>query len=153
MISTSSSDCQSRVFARRRCSAAAVGQSADASGTAATVRTVRHAHIDRAVTDNTTGGFTRLILDRRGRILGGTIVSPRAGESLAEVTLAMHHQLSTSDIAATTHAYPTYSDGVWSAAIADARARMNNPLMAKATKTLVILRRRLTGRPDRREQT
>ncbi len=84
-------------------------------------RTVRHTHVDRAVTQDSTDGFTRLILDRRGKILGGTIVGPRAGESLAELTLAVQKGLTTSDIAGTTHPYPTYSDGVWNAAVADVR--------------------------------
>ncbi|XAS66989.1 NAD(P)/FAD-dependent oxidoreductase [Micrococcaceae bacterium Sec5.7] len=105
-------------------------------------RTVRHSHVDRAVTEDTTGGFTRLIVDRRGKILGGTIVGPRAGESLAELTLAVQKGMTTSDIAGTTHPYPTYSDGVWNAAVADVRERLASPVARRAMAGLVWFRRR-----------
>lgn len=110
-------------------------------------RTVRHTHVDRAVTEDRTDGFTRLILDRRGRILGGTIVGPRAGESLAELTLAVRKGMTTSDIAGTTHPYPTYSDGVWNAAVADVRERLGSPLARRAMAGLVWFRRRWLDGP------
>ncbi|MDQ0213118.1 dihydrolipoyl dehydrogenase family protein [Arthrobacter bambusae] len=110
-------------------------------------RTVTHRHVDRAVTDERTEGFTRLTLGGRGKILGGTIVGPRAGESLAELTLAVQKGLTTADIAGTTHAYPTYSDGVWNAAIADVRTRTTAGPARLAVKTLAFLRRRRVGRP------
>ncbi|MEW1808332.1 NAD(P)/FAD-dependent oxidoreductase [Pseudarthrobacter sp. NPDC080039] len=117
-------------------------------------RTVRHTHVDRAVTEDSTGGFTRLILDRRGKILGGTIVGPRAGESLAELTLAVQKRMTTSDIAGTTHPYPTYSDGVWNAAVADVRERLASPLVRRAMAGLVWFRRRWLNRtvPHRRDR-
>ncbi|WP_434621367.1 hypothetical protein [Arthrobacter sp. A5] len=77
---------------------------------------------------------------------GGTIVNPRAGESLAELTLAVQKNLTTSDIAGITHAYPTYSDGVWNAAIADARGRLAAPLIRRSMQALVFLRRRRLDR-------
>ncbi|MDQ6754518.1 MAG: FAD-dependent oxidoreductase [Actinomycetota bacterium] len=110
-------------------------------------RTVRHTHVDRAVTEDMTDGFTRLIVDRRGRILGGTIVGPRAGESLAELTLAVRKGLTTSDIAGTTHPYPTYSDGVWNAAVADVRERLASPVVRRVMAGLVWFRRRWLDRP------
>lgn len=61
----------------------------------------------------------RIWVDRRGRIVGGTLVGPRAGECLAELTLAVTRGLRTRDLAGSTHAYPTYVDGLWNAAIAD----------------------------------
>jgi pyruvate/2-oxoglutarate dehydrogenase complex dihydrolipoamide dehydrogenase (E3) component len=108
-------------------------------------RTVTHQHVDRAITDERTEGFTRLTLGRGGKILGGTIVGPRAGESLAELTLAVQKGLTTADIARTTHAYPTYSDGVWNAAIADVRERSAAGPTRVAVKTLAFLRRRMVG--------
>lgn len=111
------------------------------------VRTVRHTHVDRAVTEDTTVGFTRLIIDRRGKILGGTIVGPRAGESLAELTLAVRKGMTTSDIAGTTHAYPTYSDGVWNAAVADVRERLASPGTRRAMAALIWFRRRWLDKP------
>lgn len=126
---------------------AAVGLTVADSRRQHRVRTVRHTHVDRAVTEDATGGFTRLIVDRRGKILGGTIVGPRAGESLAELTLAVQNGMTTSDIAGTTHPYPTYSDGVWNAAVADVRERLASPGIRRAMAALVWFRRRWLDRP------
>ena len=78
---------------------------------------------------------------------GATVVGPRAGETLGELTLAIKHGLRTRDLAGTTHAYPTYNDGPWNAAIADVRSRLNRPGTARATRVLAALRRwRVGGR-------
>lgn len=126
---------------------AAVGLTVADSRQRHRARTVRHTHVDRAATEDSSGGFTRLILDRRGKILGGTIVGPRAGESLAELTLAVQKGLTTSDITGTTHPYPTYSDGVWNAAVADVRERLARPAMRRALAALIWFRRRRLDRP------
>lgn len=70
------------------------------------------------------------------------MVGPRAGETLGELTLAIRHGLRTRDLAGTTHAYPTYNDGPWNAAIADVRTRLNRPGTARATRVLATSRRR-----------
>ncbi|MCB5292147.1 dihydrolipoyl dehydrogenase family protein [Arthrobacter sp. SO3] len=128
----------------------AVGLTTANTGSGHRTRVVRHTHLDRAVTHGATNGFTKLITDRRGKILGGTIVSPRAGESLAELTLAIQNNMTTSDITATTHPYPTYSDGLWNAAITDVQARLRSPASARALKGLTWLRRRWLERPGSR---
>ncbi|MBA3620019.1 MAG: oxidoreductase, partial [Acidothermales bacterium] len=87
----------------------------------------------RAVVEGRTEGFTRLTLGRRSRLTGATVVGPRAGETLAELTLAVRKGLTTGDIAGTTHPYPTYGDGPWNAAIEDVRARLSTPLARGAT--------------------
>lgn len=99
-------------------------------------------HLDRAVIDGATGGFTRLVVDAKGRVLGATVVGPRAGETLGELTLAIRHGLRTRDLAGTTHACPTYSDGPWNAAIADVRTRLNRPGTARVIRALATARRR-----------
>ena len=112
------------------------------------VSTIEHAHADRAITEDEVAGFTRLILDRRGRILGGTIVGPRAGETLGELTLAVHQKLTTRALAGVTHPYPTYNDALWNAAIADARTALEKPLVRTAMSVLVHLTRwRATRKP------
>ncbi|WP_426986220.1 dihydrolipoyl dehydrogenase family protein [Pseudarthrobacter sp. Y6] len=133
---------------------AAVGLTGADSRLQHRARTVRHTHVDRAVTEDSTSGFTRLIMDRRGKILGCTIVGPRAGESLAELTLAVHKGMTTSDIAGTTHPYPTYSDGVWNAAVADVRERLASPGTRRAMAALIWFRRRWLDGPGshRRDQ-
>jgi pyruvate/2-oxoglutarate dehydrogenase complex dihydrolipoamide dehydrogenase (E3) component len=104
-----------------------------------TVRTHDNAEVDRAIADGSTAGFTRLVLDRRGRLVGATVVGPRAGEVLAELTLAVRKRLPATAVAATTHPYPTYGDAPWNAALAQTRARLARPLLRPL---LTLLRRR-----------
>ncbi|MGI8415657.1 MAG: dihydrolipoyl dehydrogenase family protein, partial [Nakamurella sp.] len=89
-----------------------------AAATGLTVRDIHHEQVDRAIAEDATRGITRLVLDRKGRVVGASIVGPRAGESLAELVLAARHGLRARDLAAAMHAYPTYGDAVWKAAIA-----------------------------------
>ncbi len=106
-----------------------------------TVTTRDHEHIDRAVAESNTAGFARLAVDAKGRVVGATVVGPRAGETLAELTLAVRLGLRTRDVASTIHAYPTYADGPWNAAIDDVRARLQRPRMARVTRGLSRIRR------------
>ncbi len=104
-----------------------------------------HHEVDRAVAEADTAGFARLVLDGKGRVRGATVVGPRAGESLAELVLAVRLGLRSRDLAGTVHAYPTYGDGPWNAAIADVRAQLAAPRAAWAVGVLVTLRRRWLG--------
>lgn len=110
------------------------------------VRTVRHDEVDRAIADNDVLGVTRIVLDRRGRIVGATIVGPRAGESLAELVLAVRGGLRARDVAATMHAYPTYADGAWKAAIAEIQDGLARPRVRFVTGALCRARRRWMSR-------
>ncbi|MBI2589486.1 NAD(P)/FAD-dependent oxidoreductase [Candidatus Berkelbacteria bacterium] len=73
--------------------------------------------LGRALTDGTGEGFVKLLVDpQEGKILGSTIVSPRAGELIHEVALAMKVQADVRQIADLIHAFPTYSEAISSAA-------------------------------------
>ncbi|GAA0207256.1 FAD-dependent oxidoreductase [Cytobacillus oceanisediminis] len=121
---------------------AAFGMGADRVGIDGVIeRTVHHDEVDRAVAEDRTEGFSRLVLDRKGRVVGATIVGPRAGESLAEVVLAARHGLRARDLAASTHAYPTYGDGVWNASLAQLREDLTGPWARRAVRLLRALRR------------
>ncbi len=80
--------------------------------------------VDRAVTAGRTEGFVTIISGPRrltgglggGRVLGATIVAPRAGEMIDEVALAMRAGLFTGRLAQTVHAYPTWSLAIQQAA-------------------------------------
>jgi pyruvate/2-oxoglutarate dehydrogenase complex dihydrolipoamide dehydrogenase (E3) component len=122
---------------------AAVGAPTDG---AAQVITTSHQHVDRAIAEGRTDGFARLALDDKGKVIGATIVGPRAGESLGEITLAIRLGLTTRDLAATTHPYPTYADGAWKAAIADTRARLARGITSTATGVLGEVQRRRVER-------
>ena len=82
------------------------------------------AEVDRAVTDGRTDGFIAIVAGPRpllryaggGRIIGATIVAPRAGEMVQEVVLAMRTGAFAGRLAQTSHAYPTWSNGVQRAA-------------------------------------
>lgn len=81
------------------------------------------AHLDRAITDNARTGFVKLITEQgRDRLLGATVVAPRAGEMLAELTLAMRHGIGLKKLFATIHPYPTYTEANRDAAGAWRRA-------------------------------
>ncbi len=100
-----------------------------------------HAHVDRAVAQDSTDGFTKLVVDGNGTVLGATVVSPRAGESLGELTLAVKHGLKTRHLAATTHPYPTFNDGPWNAAISDVQERLTAPGVARLIHAVAGVRR------------
>ena len=99
-----------------------------------------HGHVDRAVADGETEGFARLVVDGRGRVRGATVVGPTAGETLGEVTLAVAQGLTTRALAGATHAYPTYNDGPWNAAISDVQAQLRRPATRRALGVLARAR-------------
>ncbi|PIN74853.1 pyridine nucleotide-disulfide oxidoreductase [Candidatus Woesearchaeota archaeon CG10_big_fil_rev_8_21_14_0_10_37_12] len=65
--------------------------------------------VDRAQAENQTTGFTKLVVDKKGKLLGAHIIGARAGELLPEFVLAMRKKLKITDIFNTIHTYPTLS--------------------------------------------
>lgn len=124
---------------------AAVGAATDGSHPGR-VHTVAHREVDRAVAEGRPAGFARLLVGPRGAIVGATVVGPRAGETLAELTLAVRRGLRTRDLAGSMHPYPTYGDGPWSAAIGDVGSRLAAPAARRATGALAAARRRWLDR-------
>jgi len=58
-------------------------------------------------------GFTKLLFDKgTGRVLGGGIVGPNAGDLIAEVGLAIEMGADATDISRTIHQHPTLSETV-----------------------------------------
>ena len=127
---------------------AAVGASSGSPDADHQVRSWRNDEVDRAVAEGETTGFTKLVTDRRGRVVGATVVGPRAGETLAELTLAVTRGLTTTALAGSTHPYPTYGDGPWNAAVADFQQRLRRPLAAAAVRTLAATRRWVVSRRE-----
>ncbi len=69
--------------------------------------------IGRSNTSNKDVGFVKVIATApKGKIVGAAIISPRAGEMLHELTLAVNLGLTVDDIASTIHAFPTWSEAV-----------------------------------------
>ena len=102
--------------------------------------TVPLAEVDRAVLDGETDGFARLHAGKGGRILGGTLVSRHAGETIGEVSLAITAGLSMADLASTIHPYPTQAEALKRAADAWSRTRLT-PRVQGILKRLIRMRR------------
>jgi pyruvate/2-oxoglutarate dehydrogenase complex dihydrolipoamide dehydrogenase (E3) component len=64
---------------------------------------------DRAITDGTTDGMVKVTTDRRGLVLGASVLGANAGELINTWSLVMRKGLRVSDVSATIHPYPTYS--------------------------------------------
>jgi pyruvate/2-oxoglutarate dehydrogenase complex dihydrolipoamide dehydrogenase (E3) component len=67
---------------------------------------------DRAVCENDTDGFIKVIAKKDGTILGATIVCGRGGETLTEFIVAIKQNMKVADLAGAIHAYPTYSTAI-----------------------------------------
>ncbi len=105
------------------------------------IQHISHCHLDRAIAEADTGGHAQLVLDRRHRIVGASIVGPRAGETIGELVLAVRHGMRTRDLASATHPYPTYNDGPWNASIADVRSQLARPAASRLIATVARARR------------
>jgi pyruvate/2-oxoglutarate dehydrogenase complex dihydrolipoamide dehydrogenase (E3) component len=70
------------------------------------------ARVDRAVCENDTSGFMKIITKEDGAIVGATVVAARAGETIVELIIAMKEKLKSKDLAGDIHPYPTYSTAV-----------------------------------------
>ena len=67
----------------------------------------------RALSLGRSEGFTKLLWDRdTGRVIGGAIVGPSAGDLIAEIGLAIEMGADAADIGLTVHPHPTLSETV-----------------------------------------
>lgn len=76
--------------------------------------------LDRAITDNAAHGFVRVLtVPGKDKILGATIVGPRADDLISSFVTGMKHGLGLNKVLGTIHAYPTYMEankyvaGIW----------------------------------------
>ena len=74
--------------------------------------------------DGETKGFVKVTADRKGRILGATILGHGAGELLMPLVLAKQNGIPLSKISGTVFPYPTRVEGVKRAADAYQRGRL-----------------------------
>ena len=89
--------------------------------------------VDRALADGETEGFLK-VLHKKGsdEILGATIVSRHAGETISEVTTAIVGGLGLSKLSTVIHPYPTQA-----AAIKQAADAYRRTLLTDRTKKLL----------------
>ena len=82
----------------------------DKHGEAIKVLRWKLAENDRAQTERETEGMVKAITDRRGRILGATIVAPHAGDLIQPWCLAIARHLKISALAGFVPPYPTLGE-------------------------------------------
>jgi len=68
--------------------------------------------IARSNTSDFRDGFVKIITDKRGVILGATIVAPHAAELIHELALAIKYSMTASEIAETPHAFLSWSEAI-----------------------------------------
>jgi pyruvate/2-oxoglutarate dehydrogenase complex dihydrolipoamide dehydrogenase (E3) component len=99
------------------------------------------ASLDRAMTDSATDGFVKLHTRRgTGRIVGATIVAPRAGELISEVSVAMAAGMRLGALAQAIHPYPTYADAIRRCGDAYTRTRLTPRVQAAFAWRLRLVR-------------
>lgn len=73
----------------------------------------------RAITSDDSGGFVKVLVDRKSdELLGVHIIGPRASDLIGEATLAMEFRAAAEDVARTSHGHPTYYEALKEACMA-----------------------------------
>ncbi len=102
--------------------------------------------VDRAVTAGQVVGSALLVGDKRGRLVGATLVGRGAGESIAELTAWIEAGEKLERVSQTVHAYPTYAEASSHAADEHLREKFNTPTVRRALKPVLALARVLAWR-------
>ncbi len=68
--------------------------------------------IARSNTSDFRDGFVKIITDKKGAILGASIVAPHAGEMIHELALAVKYGLTAAQVADTPHAFLSWSEAI-----------------------------------------
>ncbi len=71
--------------------------------------------LGRANTSQEDAGFVKVLANKKGVLLGASIVAPRAGEMIQELTLAIQYKMKASRLEYTIHAFPTWNQAIRSA--------------------------------------
>ncbi len=68
--------------------------------------------VARSNTSDYRDGFVKLISDKKGMLIGATVVMPHAAEIVHELALAIKYQLTARQVAETPHAFLSWSEAV-----------------------------------------
>lgn len=68
--------------------------------------------VARSNTSDFAHGFVKLIADKKGLLLGGTIVAPHAEDMVQELSLALQAGMTARDLANTPHAFLSWSEAI-----------------------------------------
>jgi dihydrolipoamide dehydrogenase len=108
---------------------ASVGLGEDAArakGIAVSVGKFNFAANGRAIANDSTDGFVKIVADAKtDRILGAQILGRGAGELISEVVTHMEYGGSAEDLGRTIHAHPTMSEAVKEAALAVSKSAIH----------------------------
>ena len=86
-------------------------QARQRSGDKIQVSVLPMSRVDRAVTEDDTEGFIKVVRQSNGETLGATVVGQRAAETLQTWALAGDNRLKMADVARTMQAYPSLATG------------------------------------------
>ena len=68
--------------------------------------------VARSNTSDYRDGFVKLITDKKGVLLGATVMAPHAAEIIHELALAVRHHMTAKQLADTPHAFLSWSEAV-----------------------------------------
>ncbi|MFW5488839.1 MAG: dihydrolipoyl dehydrogenase family protein [Desulfovibrio sp.] len=83
---------------------------AKAAGIEYKVHVEKFSDNDRALAENSTRGYLKLLLDRKDKPLGVRILGPRAGDILSEWVAVLNGGVRLSSLASAVHPYPTLAE-------------------------------------------
>jgi pyruvate/2-oxoglutarate dehydrogenase complex dihydrolipoamide dehydrogenase (E3) component len=110
---------------------------AEKKGIAVDTFRIEMADVDRAILEGDDEGFLKVHVKKgTDRILGATLVSRHAGETISELTLAMTAGIGLGVIAKTIHPYPTQAEVIKKAADAYNRTRLTPTVKGLMEKLL-----------------
>ena len=115
---------------------------AEARSADARVEVVRapFAENDRARAERRTDGFVKAILDRRGRVIGATVVGAGAGEQIGLWSLAVAERLKVGAVAGMVAPYPTRGEAAKRAAGAHFTPKLfDSPMVKRVVRWLARL--------------
>jgi pyruvate/2-oxoglutarate dehydrogenase complex dihydrolipoamide dehydrogenase (E3) component len=92
---------------------------------------------DRARTDNDTAGFLKLILGKKSRIIGATLVGNRAGEIIPLASMAIRNRMKATAFMSQIFSYPTEAEIFKFASIAAAKKSFK-PWMKSVIKAVLL---------------
>ena len=102
--------------------------------------------VDRGIIDGETDGFAKIVTGRRGKILGGHIIGPDAGDLIHEIVLAMQKNIPIGTLSTTIHVYPTLAQANQRVADNYYRETLFTERKTKVLSAFFGLRRRLGKR-------
>ncbi|MGH3090155.1 MAG: dihydrolipoyl dehydrogenase family protein [Rubrobacteraceae bacterium] len=101
------------------------------------------ADVDRAMADGETAGLAKIVTTKKGRILGGHITGPDAGNLIHEVVLAMQKNIPIQILSTTIHVYPTLAQVNQRVADEYYREKLFSGPAAKVFSTFFAARRKV----------